>query len=518
MKLRTTAAVVFTAVLWTAPFILSARDTAEQKTAEPVAPAPAEKELSESEKAEIGREKLIQAYKKEFAFLENEQRALETRLKELDADGEHRIRTLKVFISNLDKTLLSLKEESAALEQELIKIEAKNLDTEDISESVFSTLSQATMTLSGYGVPDREFDQKGERNLFASIGDVFTAAIDQLGYLGGIKIEDGNFYLSDGTETKGKVIRVGSIAALGASSEGSGTLAPAGGGKLKIWDPETKEYALELNASVQPDVLPVYIYESLERSVERDREKTWGEIIKSGGVIAYVIVGLGILGALFLLLRSFLLWRSASNTAQLISEVTPLIRKQNTEEALTACRNAGGAASRVLATTVKHLNYDPGQLEDIIAESILHETPKLDRFASIIRVFAAVAPLLGLLGTVTGMISTFDVITIYGTGDPKLLSGGISEALITTQLGLMVAIPLLLLGNLLSSWSGGIKSGMENGALRITNVSKGYEPLEFTGDGPSAFLKDNAEEDKNISDTMEPAGAGAREDHASNTD
>ena len=79
------------------------------------------------------------------------------------------------------------------------------------------------------------------------------------------------------------------------------------------------------------------------------------------------------------------------------------------------------------------------------AESALLEEKRLDRFSSAIVVIAAVAPLLGLWGTVTGMISTFEIITEHGTGDPKMLSAGISEALITTQLGLVVAIPMLLL-------------------------------------------------------------------------
>ncbi|MEM1082143.1 MAG: MotA/TolQ/ExbB proton channel family protein, partial [Pseudomonadota bacterium] len=93
----------------------------------------------------------------------------------------------------------------------------------------------------------------------------------------------------------------------------------------------------------------------------------------------------------------------------------------------------------------------------------------LNRFGAFILVIAAVSPLLGLLGTVTGMISTFDVITEFGTGDPKLLSGGISIALVTTELGLIVAIPMLLVGNLLSGWAEGIKDNMEKATLRIIN-------------------------------------------------
>ncbi len=91
---------------------------------------------------------------------------------------------------------------------------------------------------------------------------------------------------------------------------------------------------------------------------------------------------------------------------------------------------------------------------------------------------AAVSPLLGLLGTVTGMISTFDVITEFGTGNPKLLSGGISEALVTTELGLIVAIPALLLGHLLSGWSDGIRDGLDASALAVVNRSLGLKDPE----------------------------------------
>ncbi|NNJ65184.1 MAG: MotA/TolQ/ExbB proton channel family protein, partial [Xanthomonadales bacterium] len=116
------------------------------------------------------------------------------------------------------------------------------------------------------------------------------------------------------------------------------------------------------------------------------------------------------------------------------------------------------------------------QLEDVAGEAILREQPKIDRFSTAILVIAAVAPLMGLLGTVTGMIATFDIITEFGTGDPKLLSSGISIALVTTEVGLAVAIPALIFGNLLSGWAESIKDDMEKAALRVMNLYKG-KPL-----------------------------------------
>ena len=88
---------------------------------------------------------------------------------------------------------------------------------------------------------------------------------------------------------------------------------------------------------------------------------------------------------------------------------------------------------------------DVEALELKLDDAILKEIPPLERNLSLLKLLAGVAPLLGLLGTVTGMILTFQAITLFGTGDPKLMAGGISQALITTVLGLVVAIPLLLL-------------------------------------------------------------------------
>ena len=148
-------------------------------------------------------------------------------------------------------------------------------------------------------------------------------------------------------------------------------------------------------------------------------------------------------------------------------------------EALEATKQLKGSTSRVVAAAVRNLDRDREHIEDIVAEQILHESSHLNRFGTFIIVIAAVSPLLGLLGTVTGMISTFDIITEFGTGDPKLLSSGISIALVTTEVGLAVAIPALIFGNLLSGWAESIKDDMEKAALHVMNRYKG-RPAEAT--------------------------------------
>ena len=107
--------------------------------------------------------------------------------------------------------------------------------------------------------------------------------------------------------------------------------------------------------------------------------------------------------------------------------------------------NDNNPLGRVLKVSQDNRSIDTETLELKMAEAVLRETPKLESGLTLLKIIAAVAPLMGLLGTVTGMIITFQAITIFGAGDPKAMAGGISSALVTTVLGLLVAIPTVLL-------------------------------------------------------------------------
>jgi biopolymer transport protein ExbB len=111
----------------------------------------------------------------------------------------------------------------------------------------------------------------------------------------------------------------------------------------------------------------------------------------------------------------------------------------------------GNPLGRVLAVYDENRDADPETLELKLDEVVLRESSKLERFLWVVKTISVVAPLLGLLGTVTGMIQTFQAITLFGAGDPKMMAGGISEALVTTMIGLMVAIPLVLMYDIVSS-------------------------------------------------------------------
>jgi len=115
--------------------------------------------------------------------------------------------------------------------------------------------------------------------------------------------------------------------------------------------------------------------------------------------------------------------------------------------------DAGNPLGRVLMVAEEQGTADTETLELKLGEAIFREMPRLTRSLLFIKIISVVAPLLGLLGTVTGMIVTFQAITLFGTGDPKLMAGGISQALVTTVLGLTVAIPIVLLHTLVSGRS-----------------------------------------------------------------
>jgi biopolymer transport protein ExbB len=107
--------------------------------------------------------------------------------------------------------------------------------------------------------------------------------------------------------------------------------------------------------------------------------------------------------------------------------------------------NTDNPLGRVLAVAEENRNVDGETLELKMEEAVLKERPAIESGLNLLKIIAMVAPLLGLLGTVTGMIVTFQAITIFGAGDPKAMAGGISSALVTTVLGLCVAIPTVLL-------------------------------------------------------------------------
>lgn len=161
------------------------------------------------------------------------------------------------------------------------------------------------------------------------------------------------------------------------------------------------------------------------------------ERVEQGGTVGYAIIIVGLFGLLIVLERILRLMRIKSRISA---------QMKNLDEV-----NTNNPVGRIMTVYFENKNLDLETTARKLQEVIIRDMAEIKKGLPIVKVLAAVAPLMGLLGTVVGMIGTFQAITLFGTGDPKLMAGGISQALITTVLGLVAAIPLLLTHTVLSS-------------------------------------------------------------------
>lgn len=193
--------------------------------------------------------------------------------------------------------------------------------------------------------------------------------------------------------------------------------------------------------------------------------------IPKGGVLVWPILALLVLAVLILIERIVFFARRRTDADHLMNTLRSMIIANDWE----GCKSYLEARRtklipKILLTVLVLKDKTRPEIENALQEAILGEIPAIERFLSTLGMLAAIAPLLGLLGTVTGMINTFHVITYYGTGDPRMMSGGISEALVTTMLGLCVAIPIMLAHTLLSRRVETQISKMEEKSVAFVNM------------------------------------------------
>jgi biopolymer transport protein ExbB len=188
--------------------------------------------------------------------------------------------------------------------------------------------------------------------------------------------------------------------------------------------------------------------------------------VDQGGPVGYVILALGAIGLLIALERFISLFLVSSKVKRQVK--TDVASNDN-------------PLGRVMLVKDQNKNADTETLELKLSERILAEVPKLTNRLTLIKIISVVAPLIGLLGTVTGMINTFQAITLFGTGDPKLMAGGISQALVTTVLGLVVAIPMVFISTLLNTLSRGIITTLQQQSAGIIAERAENEVLKLKG-------------------------------------
>ena len=306
--------------------------------------------------------------------------------------------------------------------------------------------------------------------VFTSQLEVVQAALDRLDNILGGYVYEGSA-VADGVPEKGRFVMVGPLVMFTGNSGQSGLAEQLRGTtEASLIDLEDEAFASGISKTISSGAGELPFDSTMGNALKiKQVEETWWEHINKGGVVIWPLLGLGLAAALIALIKWFQLSALKQVRPSDLQAVLDKVNENDTASALALAKRIKGPAGELLETAIQNTDQSKEMLEEILYERMLHTKPKLDRFLPFISLTAATAPLLGLLGTVTGMINTFKLITVFGTGDPKRLSSGISEALVTTEYGLIIAVPCLLMFAFLSRKAKGILSSMEQTAVGFVN-------------------------------------------------
>jgi len=433
--------------------------------------------------------------------------------------GERIQRDLQQSLVELDRLRQRIAEEQVPLNRELAELESELLATRREFEQAARRLDRRTLDLSSLQseIQARRAEAEylgtllGEyiRNLEARMHiselqryrgpleqtrlamdnsslpreEVFAAQAAMLGVsvdriedaLGGVRFP-GTAVAPDGMIRTGEFLLMGPYALF--SSPGRSTDEPVTGvaeqriGSLEptimaFGDPADAAAAAELVADGR-GVIPFDPTLGNAIKVEATEETLWEHMQKGGPVMVPILAlaALSLAVALFKWISFFFVRAPSSRRLRGFLEA---VSSRDRGAAMEQARRIGGPTGLMLARGVEHMQAPRELVEEIMYETVLTTRLKLQRALPFIAICAAAAPLLGLLGTVTGIINTFKLITVFGSGDVKTLSGGISEALVTTEFGLITAIPALLMHAFLSRRARGVVDGMEKAAVSFVN-------------------------------------------------
>jgi len=294
----------------------------------------------------------------------------------------------------------------------------------------------------------------------------------RLGTLSGGSFFEGSSILPNGRFASGTFVLAGPLAYF-ANGEVSG-LVRRGDSLRPVVDPvmgfDVGRAVAQLRTSGRAD-FPIDGTLGNARAIEQTRT-TLVEHIAKGGIWIIPILGFAFASIFIGGFKAIELYTIKMPPTAAVHQLLDLLRTNKAEEAGKLAAGLPGPAGEMLQLGVRHAKDPVALVEEICIEKVIETQPKAQRLLAFIGTTAAVSPLLGLLGTVTGMITTFELITIFGTGDARNLSSGISEALVTTEFGLIVAIPALILHAILSRKANSLLGTMEQQAIAFTNGLK----------------------------------------------
>ena len=194
------------------------------------------------------------------------------------------------------------------------------------------------------------------------------------------------------------------------------------------------------------------------------------ELIQKGGITMYPIILLSVIALAVFLERLISLRKEKYVPKAFYEQLVSLLKKKNINEAVEVCKANKSALARISENIITNTDLPLSRLLEVAEESGRSEVSKLDKFLPSLQTIVAIAPLLGLLGTVLGMIKIFDVIALQGTGSAEALSSGIAEALITTAAGLVVAIPAQIFYFIAKARADAIGAALEKASSEVMNL------------------------------------------------
>ena len=386
----------------------------------------------------------------EFVFLNQELNSLKQRksktLKELGSFLDKN----KTENQNLERQKQALSTKVSLLETKLTVFDEERLSKDQVRDQTLRIISQM------------KEKSKVSSEEFSSINQALLRHLEK----GSIVYENSAEALDkDGRLLKGKTLSLGHIISFFKSEKDETTYYPlAREGKQSSYYKIYEKYGFSKNVVKNSTELSVFPVSFLEGAFVKPKnfKALFKNKIKDGGPVGGFIILLGLLGIGLAALRWINLKSFSNFNSEKIESLIKLVSEGKLKEAkeeLTQKEN--DPYQKFMNILFNGMDLDPENFESKTYEQLVRVKSKVSKFGPYLLVLAGVAPLLGLLGTVTGMIETFGMITTYGTGDPKILSGGIKAALVTTQMGLIVAIPCLLVGNFLNSKAQSILNNFE---------------------------------------------------------
>ncbi len=398
------------------------------------------------------------SYQEEFVFLNSQLSALKNRKKKTLSQLRDMEFKLKKSVSDLNFSVSKLESENETLQTKLSKFDETRSDEQRNIKKIEVVTSQM---------------QDFSKNHNYDLGEFERLNTNVLSFLQkGAKehTETGSAFDEKGVKVEGEIHHLGHVATYFADGDDYIALAtnPSKTGMMFTDHQIAKDQLLSISGSIKK--MPVSLKEGI-----LTKEKSFGEVVRakldSGGAVGFVILFLGFIGIGIAFLRYSLNKTYSGFDEDDVSKLVQNIQSGNLDEAKKLLNEQKSSPVNRFIDLLLSCRHKTDEVYEVIVVSEISKIQNtVSKFGPYLLVLAAVAPLLGLLGTVTGMIGTFDMITIHGTGNPKILSGGIKEALVTTQMGLIVAIPCILAGNYLSSKALKVVSKFEEVASSIPKV------------------------------------------------